>query len=53
MSLRHIQARIPIKDFEAIKKLVKKGSYMNRSDFFRVAIKNLLFMETIMVEVEK
>jgi len=37
-----IQAKIPIKDFEAIEKLVKEGYYISRSDFFRKAIKILL-----------
>jgi len=34
--------RVPIKDREAIEQLVKEGRYINRSDFFRQAIKKLL-----------
>jgi len=37
--------RIPRKEDEAIEKLVKEGRYINKSDFFRKAIKKLLEIE--------
>jgi len=40
-----IACRIPIEDDKAIEKLVKEGKYLNKSDFFRKAIKKLLESE--------
>jgi len=37
-----IAVRIPIEDNKTIEKLVKEGKYLNKSDFFRKAIKKLL-----------
>jgi len=40
-----IACRIPRKEDEAIEKLVKEGKYINKSDFFRKAVKKLLESE--------
>jgi len=37
-----VSVRIPIEDNKTIEKLVKRGKYINKSDFFRKAIKRLL-----------
>ena len=41
-----IACRIPRKEDEAVEKLVKDGKYINKSDFFRKAIKILLESES-------
>jgi len=45
MNHARISARIPLEDNKAIEKLVKEGKYINKSDFFRKAIKKLLESE--------
>lgn len=37
-----IAARIPMQDDQTIEQLVKEGRFVNKSDFFRQAIRKLL-----------
>lgn len=41
-----IAARIPEKDDGVIEHLVEQGRYLNKSDFFRQAIRKLLEVKT-------